>query len=238
MVDIWSKGEVVSRILALASSGQVKNCTHLVVKLGHANAFYPECEKNWASREPARDVALDPIAYNGPSAYDWPVCPQDCPEYSEASDFRRSLAGSADPSKGPVSTHYDLWAEIHPSIAAVARSRFEATHYSDAIEAALKEVNRAVKEIVLARTDNEYDGADLMNRAFSPANPVVRLADLSTLSGQDEQKGYMLLFAGTMTDIRNPKAHANLTIERGRAVHLLFLASLLMFKLDERKDVV
>ncbi|HKZ41600.1 MAG TPA: TIGR02391 family protein, partial [Candidatus Hodarchaeales archaeon] len=101
-----------------------------------------------------------------------------------------------------------------------------------------KEVNRAVKEIVLARTDNEYDGADLMNRAFSPANPVVRLADLSTLSGQDEQKGYMLLFAGTMTGIRNPKAHANLTIERGRAVHLLFLASLLMFKLDERKDVV
>jgi len=36
-----------------------------------------------------------------------------------------------------------------------------------------------------------------------------------------------------MTGIRNPKAHANVEIRHERAVHFLFLASLLMFKLDE-----
>jgi len=44
----------------------------------------------------------------------------------------------------------------------------------------------------------------------------------------------MQIFAGAMTGIRNPKAHANIVIDRNRAIHLLFLASLLFFKLDER----
>jgi hypothetical protein len=34
--------------------------------------------------------------------------------------------------------------------------------------------------------------------------------------------------------IRNPKAHANITITPERAIHFLFLASLLLFKIDER----
>ncbi len=45
----------------------------------------------------------------------------------------------------------------------------------------------------------------------------------------------MEIFAGTITGIRNPKAHDNIVIDEKRAIHLLYLASLLMYKLDEAK---
>jgi uncharacterized protein (TIGR02391 family) len=235
MIDIWSKGEVVKRLLALEQDGKVKKCMHLVVKLGYAKAFYPQCMKDWASREPARDVRLASVGYNGPTRYYWPVCPQDCPEFSASGNFLRSMGGEA-VIQEHSSNQNDFWSELHPAIVATARTRFEAQLYADAVEASLKEINLIVKRLVSSKTSQEYDGADLMNRAFSPSNPVVHLADLTTQSGQDEQKGYMLIFSGTMTGVRNPKAHANLSIDRERAIHLLFLASLLMFKIDERLE--
>jgi len=130
-------------------------------------------------------------------------------------------------------SNQDFWLYVHPRIAAVARERFREGTYADAAEASLKEVNTAVKRIVIERTGNEWDGAKLMHRAFSIDNPVIELADLSTESGCSEQKGYMQIFAGAMTGIRNPKAHENIQINREKAVHFIYLASLLMHKLDE-----
>ncbi|MBI5281457.1 MAG: hypothetical protein HY858_07225 [Candidatus Solibacter usitatus] len=48
------------------------------------------------------------------------------------------------------------------------------------------------------------------------------------------QQGYMQIMAGSMTGIRNPKAHGNLNPDSTKALHLICLASLLMNKLDER----
>jgi hypothetical protein len=45
----------------------------------------------------------------------------------------------------------------------------------------------------------------------------------------------MQLFAGSMIGIRNPKAHENVVIDKNRAIHFLFLSSLLMYKIDESK---
>ncbi|HEV8394542.1 MAG TPA: TIGR02391 family protein [Vicinamibacterales bacterium] len=132
-----------------------------------------------------------------------------------------------------VVTVNEFWRILHPAIVKVARQRFESNHFADAVEASSKEVNQAVKARVLTSTRQEYDGTDLMNRAFSVEKPVVVLADLSTQSGKDEQVGYMQLFAGAMRGIRNPKAHANIEIDDVRAIHHLFVASLLMSKLDE-----
>ena len=72
-----------------------------------------------------------------------------------------------------------------------------------------------------------------MQFAFSVGDPIITLDDLSCTSGRDIQIGYMHIFAGAMTGIRNPKAHANITITPERAIHFLYLASLLLFKLDE-----
>jgi hypothetical protein len=46
----------------------------------------------------------------------------------------------------------------------------------------------------------------------------------------------MQIFAGAMQGIRNPKAHDNIDIHKERAMHQIILASLLMYKLDERKS--
>jgi uncharacterized protein (TIGR02391 family) len=128
------------------------------------------------------------------------------------------------------------WLYIHPAIRHVAQSRFETGHLADAVEAAMKEVNAATKARVHALTGQELDGSSLMNTAFSPRTPLLLLGDLNTESGRNVQQGYMQIFAGAITGIRNPKAHENLTITTERAVHLLFLASLLRFKLDEAQS--
>jgi len=125
------------------------------------------------------------------------------------------------------------WALVHPAVRAVSESKFVDGYLADAVESALKEVNKRVKDHVRAQTGEERDGAALMNFAFSLGRPVITLDDLGTESGRNTQQGYMQIFAGAMTGIRNPKAHANITIEKLPAIHFLFLASLLMFKLDE-----
>jgi len=126
-----------------------------------------------------------------------------------------------------------LWALLHPSLVKIVRKRFENGHRADAVEAALKGINTRVKRTVLDVTGRELDGADLMRQAFSEKNPVLVLADLTTESGRNTQVGYMQVFAGAMQGIRNPTAHGNLDLPKEEAIHLLFLASLLMFKLDQ-----
>lgn len=128
-----------------------------------------------------------------------------------------------------------LWALLHPEVRKLASPRFQAGHYADAVEAALKGLNSAVKARAQIAAAKEQDGASLMTTVFSVKNPLLVLDDLTTLSGQSIQQGYMQIFAGTMTGIRNPKAHDNITITAERAIHLLFLASLLWFKLEEAR---
>lgn len=123
---------------------------------------------------------------------------------------------------------------LHPEVVAVSWSRLESGNFADAAEAALKHLNTRVKHLVFTERGKEMDGMDLMNYAFSPSSPVVVLDDLSTISGRSIQKGYMLIAAGAMLGIRNPKAHENLVIDEPRCIHFLFLASLLLSRIDER----
>ena len=128
----------------------------------------------------------------------------------------------------------DVWIMLHAEVVKTAKARFDAGHYADAVESAFKELNAKVKELVRKKTGRELDGADLMHTAFSPKSPIVVLSDLSSETGRNEQQGYMEIAAGAMTGIRNPKAHQNINISRERAIHHLFVASLLFHKLDER----
>jgi uncharacterized protein (TIGR02391 family) len=135
---------------------------------------------------------------------------------------------------GRTPTADSLWEYIHPAIKASGRPKFDDGHYADAVESAFKEINTVVKALVFRKTGEEFDGVKLMTKAFSPRSPVIVLDDITTKSGRDIQLGYMELFAGAMKGIRNPKAHGNLVISSERALHHLFLASLLMWKLHER----
>lgn len=139
-----------------------------------------------------------------------------------------------EPAIGPDDLLSSFWSDIHPKIISIVKSRFESRHYADAVESAFKEINSYVKEIVKRKSGKEMDGASLMKHAFSQNSPVIVLGDLSTDSGKNMQIGYMEIFAGSMTGIRNPKAHGNLDITKIRAIHFIYLASLLMSKIDER----
>jgi uncharacterized protein (TIGR02391 family) len=158
-----------------------------------------------------------------------PVSPPSRPDHCDSCGTAYPWVGS-DAASEPLA----LWTLLHPAIVGVARQRFESGHYADAVEAALKHVNATVKALVLRMTGKELDGADLMHTAFSPNKPVVVLDDLSTQTGKSIQLGYMEIFAGSMSGIRNPKAHDNIQIDQTRCIHHLFVASLLAFKLDER----
>ncbi|HZY79758.1 MAG TPA: TIGR02391 family protein [Cyclobacteriaceae bacterium] len=126
------------------------------------------------------------------------------------------------------------WREIHPEISRHAKPRFKDSHYADAVESALKELNDIVKKAYKKSTNKEEDGASLMRKAFSHTNPVFVLADINTESGRNVQEGYMNLFAGVIIGIRNPKAHANIEITDQDAWEKITLASHLLKIWDKR----
>jgi uncharacterized protein (TIGR02391 family) len=133
-----------------------------------------------------------------------------------------------EPSEQPA----DFWSLIHPEIIKVTKSRFESGHYADCAEAAFKHINSVVKDLVTPILGKELDGSSLMKTAFSVNSPLVEIDTITTETGRSIQQGYMEIFAGSMTGIRNPKAHAVIEIGKERAIHFLFLASLLMDTLD------
>jgi uncharacterized protein (TIGR02391 family) len=136
--------------------------------------------------------------------------------------------------KAPVGSLSSIWNLLHPTVVKLAKPRFESGHYADAAEAVFKEINETVRKLVKNQTGKEYDGANLMQCAFSVSNPILKLDDLGNETGRNIQVGYLQIFSGAMTGIRNPKAHANIEIDATRSIHFLFLASLLFFKIDER----
>jgi uncharacterized protein (TIGR02391 family) len=129
-----------------------------------------------------------------------------------------------------------FWSHLHPKVRKIAKSRYDAGHYADSVQAILKELNNNIKTHSKELIEKELDGSNLMNHVFSYKNPIISLADLSTETGQNIQKGYMQIFSGTMTGIRNPTAHENLQIDKIRTIHYLYLVSLLFSVFDERQE--
>ena len=96
-------------------------------------------------------------------------------------------------------------------------------HHARAVEEAYKFLNNLVKK----RSGlNNADGAGLMRQAFSANSPVLKLNAGTNRSEQDEQAGYMDLFAGCMTGIRNPRVHEHEWEDsEQRALQLLAMAN-------------
>lgn len=134
------------------------------------------------------------------------------------------------PTQSAIEPHWPL---LHPAVVALGKSRMESGHYADAVESCLKELNAVVKLRHQQATGQELDGVDLMRKAFKLDAPSIVLAPLTDDTGRNIQRGYLDLFAGAMAGVRNPKAHGNIQITKERAIHFLFLVSLLFFKLED-----
>ena len=109
-------------------------------------------------------------------------------------------------------------------------SLFQDGHYARAVEESFKCLNNTVRE---KSGLTSQDGAALMRNAFSANNPVLNLNGFQTQSERDEQQGYMDIYAGAMTGIRNPRAHDHQLIDSPEAaLEMITLANHLMRKLD------
>ena len=130
----------------------------------------------------------------------------------------------------------DIWALIHPMIISVSKNQFIDGYYAEAAENAFKEINSRVKKIyhILYPTSSIPDGKDVMNKVFTPNNPMLELCDRSTDSGQNIQLGFKEMFSGSMSALRNPKAHDNIQLTSDDAMRQIIFASMLMYKIDDR----
>ena len=150
--------------------------------------------------------------------------------FGQAIEILKSLH-QADNTKGSR-----VWDLIHPKIVAVSQKLFEDGHYANAAEDAFIEINDRVKKLFMKvnpTASKVPDGHAAMSTVFSDNTPLIEFCDRSTETGSNIQKGYMQMLAGAMSALRNPKAHANITITEDDAMRRLMFASMLMYKIDE-----
>jgi uncharacterized protein (TIGR02391 family) len=113
--------------------------------------------------------------------------------------------------------------DLHPEIARASTKLYQDGHYANAVEAAVKRLNAMVR----MRSDLEVDGTTLMERAFSPSNPLLRFNAMADQSDKDEQKGFMMMFSGAVSGLRNPRAHRFINDDPERALEFIAFVSLL-----------
>jgi uncharacterized protein (TIGR02391 family) len=144
----------------------------------------------------------------------------------------RLVIGTPEFSDAPLATPLGREARLaalHSSVRRVADRYIDDGHMGVAVFEAFKAVNNRVKDMI----GSDADGESLMGNAFGGSAPVLRLADLATTSGLDEQAGFRDIFRGSLRGIRNPNAHEPFaTLDDNEAIEELTLASLLMHRLD------
>jgi uncharacterized protein (TIGR02391 family) len=123
--------------------------------------------------------------------------------------------------------------DLHRDIADAASGLYLGGHYANAIEDAVKALNARVR----LRSGLELDGSTLMERVFSPGNPLLRFNDLADQSDKDEQKGFMMLFSGAVAGLRNPRAHKLIKDDPEQALEFIAFVSLLAKLLDGAKKI-
>ncbi len=132
---------------------------------------------------------------------------------------------------GKATSHvdrFDLLIE-DMKLRSASRQLFSDGHYARAVEEAFKCLDNTVK---MKSGIDAKTGAALMHDAFSAKNPTLKLNKLQSQSDKDEQRGYMDLYAGSMTGIRNPRAHEHeLEDSPEEALEMLIFANHLMRKL-------
>lgn len=121
--------------------------------------------------------------------------------------------------------------DLHPEIERAVSQLYRDGHYANAVEVSVKALNSLVR----LRSELEQDGTSLMERAFSPSKPILKFNDLKDQSDRDEQKGFMQMFSGAVSGLRNPRAHRFINDDPERALEFIAFVSLLAKLLDSAR---
>lgn len=139
----------------------------------------------------------------------------------------RSTEKSIDSRSGPHP--FDIL-NIHPEIQRTSKELFDDEHFLQATFEAFKFVESRVQ--TESRISDSL-GKDLMMKAFDENNGKIKLARLTPTMGKNEQMGYKFIFAGSMSAIRNPRAHQEFDETSEECLDHLALASFLVKVLEK-----
>lgn len=95
---------------------------------------------------------------------------------------------------------------LHPRIDAAAAKLFRDGHYKQSVFEATIALQNAVKE---KAHEHVLDGTGLMEKIFNHKAPVLALTPCATQDEQNEQRGWMFLYAGAIQALRNPRGHSH-----------------------------
>ncbi|KQW43294.1 MULTISPECIES: TIGR02391 family protein [unclassified Roseateles] len=122
---------------------------------------------------------------------------------------------------------------LHPEIVAHAVPLFHGGHLRESVLNGVL----AVFGMIKARTGLDMDGKELVGQAFGLENGRLIFSDVDSTSGRNDQKGFLLVYEGIFTGVRNVKSHSlahDLTKEK--AAQYLVMLSLLARRVEECKE--
>ena len=121
---------------------------------------------------------------------------------------------------------------IHPKIFEYCNSELITENYFHSVFEAVKSIAEEIRK----RTNLTLDGGELIDRAFSVTNPLIKINSLQTETEQSEQKGFSNLIKGVFGMFRNITAHAPKvvwTIAEDEALDIMTTISLIHKKLNK-----
>jgi len=95
----------------------------------------------------------------------------------------------------------------------------------------------AVFDMIRGRTGLDLDGTALVGQAFGLEKGKLIFSEVESESGQSDQKGFLKVFEGIYTGVRNVKAHSlSHDLNEMKAAQYLVMMSLLARRVDECND--
>ena len=128
----------------------------------------------------------------------------------------------------------DLKPFLHPEIIKHSYSHYKNGHLREAVLNSIM----ALSELIRDKTKLEEDGDSLIGKAFSHRNPYLKVSDLNTESGRNDQAGFMQMLKGANQGIRNIKAHSlKHDLNELSAAQYLVFASLMARRIEEAEVI-
>lgn len=121
---------------------------------------------------------------------------------------------------------------IHSKIYEYCNSELITENYFHSVFEAVKSIAEEIRQ----RTNLTLDGVELIDRALSVSNPLIKINSLQTATEQSEQKGFSSLIKGVFGMFRNPTAHAPKvvwTVTEDEALDIMTTISLIHKKLNK-----
>jgi uncharacterized protein (TIGR02391 family) len=122
----------------------------------------------------------------------------------------------------------------HPKIFQYCRAELLAQNYFHTVFEAVKSIAEEIRQ----KTNLMEDGGELVDKAFSLKNPLLKINDLSNETMESEHKGFANLLKGIFGMFRNTTAHAPKIvwpISEEDALDILSTISLIHRRLDSSK---